>query len=207
MPKENKSSVPPPKPEMHWILAAIAERWPAVKNFFIHLAFLVAGALAILFLYEKFIIPGKDAQIGALTQQKEKLSTDLQREDRENDKLRNENAQYQSVHDEKNFPLKKRAQILANQINDYADKLFDSLKSPNGYNQWQQKSTEWGDRFAPRIYVMLKQMDELGQHSDLFETNNYPYILNNQPLTVMPLKAMASELNKLAGGFPDVAAP
>jgi hypothetical protein len=51
---------------MHWILAAVAERWPALKRFLLPMALLVAGALAMMFLYDEFIIPGKDATIQAL---------------------------------------------------------------------------------------------------------------------------------------------
>lgn len=69
MTAETQQSTPPPatpEPEMNWIFAAIARRWPAVKNFLGHLACFVAGALLITFLYDKFIIPGKDSTIQAL---------------------------------------------------------------------------------------------------------------------------------------------
>ena len=158
-----------------------------------------------LFLYEKFILPGKDAEMSSLRQEKEKLQTDLQREDRENDNLRNQNALLQSSHDEKSFPLKKRAQILAKQIDDFANQIH---WPPTDMVLRSQQYNEWSDRFAPRVQVMLKQLDELGQHSDFFETNNYGYLLMNYaPDEVKQLKSVASELNRLADKLPDVESP
>lgn len=153
-------------------------------------------------------ITAKEADLGQKDETIRTISEERDAANRENEKLRNENAEYQASRDEKEFPLKKRAQILANQINRYADEIFDTLKSSSGYNQWEQKSEEWQDRFVPRIEVMLKQMDELDQHSDLFETNNISYVFNTQPQNAPnQLKAMAAELNKLADGLPDVASP
>jgi hypothetical protein len=190
---------PPPAPETHWIVAAITARWPAMKKFIVHVAFLAVGALAMIFLYEKFIIPGKDAEIGALQQQKEKMATDLQREDRENDKLRNDVAAYQSSNASKSFPLKKRAQILAKQLTEFADSI-EGTNWDNGraINQWSQ-------RFESRANVMLQEMDELGEHSEkISQVDLQQYNPNVFPGQV---KELAKEIDRLAVDLPDVEKP
>jgi hypothetical protein len=68
MPTEPTSQTPTPEPEMHWILALIARKWPVVKNFFIHIACVTLGVVAMIFLYDKFIIAGKQEQIDLLNQ-------------------------------------------------------------------------------------------------------------------------------------------
>lgn len=206
MSPESESSTPQPAkqpsspgPEMHWIVAAITQGWPAMKKFIVHFAFFATGALLVYCLYQSFVIPGKDATIASLQQQKEKLNTDLQREDRENDKLRNENALKWSAHDEKSFPLKKRAKILAKQINEFADAV------EKGTIDFNQRQNEWNQRFIPRIGVILVQLDELGQHSERLEQEQNVLALMNQFPSVA--KEIAKEINKLADNLPDSDSP
>jgi hypothetical protein len=187
------------EPETNWIIATLKKEWPSLKKFLVHLACITFGAVCISVLYEKFIIPGKDSTIGALQQEKEKLSNDLQREDRENDKLRNEVATYQSAHDEKSFPLKKRAQILARQINEFADAV------KKGSIDLGQRQNEWNNRFEPRITVILSQLDQLGQHSEKLEQTENVFAFQNEFPTVA--KDIATEINKLADGLPDSESP
>jgi len=199
-------ATPAEKPEVGWVMALISKEWPAIKKFFVHIAFFVAGALAVMFLYEKFIIPGKDAtivQLGATISQKDETVRTISEERdsalRENTNLRSQNALYQSAHDEKSFPLKKRVHILTKQLDEFADGIAQGKIDIN------QRNSEWNERFMPRINVLQGQLDEQGQHSDEFDkpldynlmTFHYPQYITN----------IAMQFNKLADALPDGEAP
>ena len=114
------------------------------------------------------IIEGKQTQIDF-------LNTKLDASLKENEKLRNENALFQSAHDEKSFPLKKRVQILAKQLCEFADAVDKGRTNTGGldYQAWANlRRDEWQNRLVPRLNVMIRQLDELGQHSENIQNKN-----------------------------------
>lgn len=176
------------------------------------LAVFVFSLVAAWLLTWQAVVPEKNEQVntkqGIIDRKQsdiDSLSKQLEAANRENDKLRNVNAQYQSAHDEKNFPLKKRGQILAKQLSEFVDELDkDRTNAINNLNWRELRNDEWQNRFAPRINVMTKQLDELGQHSDKIQKLDIAYYPNfGDPSSDLQLRELAAELNKLAAGLPD----
>ena len=189
MPKNPLASKGPPEPEGHWIFAALKREWPALKKFFIHLACFTAGAIFILFLYEKFLIPGKDSTIISLQQEKDKLNNDLQREDRENDKLVKQVDNLRIYRAQDAMPLKKKALILAQQIQNFT-KDWKDTDSPNVQADNVQKYLQ---RFGLRASIMREDLDQNGQQSDALDKVMYNFSSNYQDV-----RAIASEVERLA---------
>jgi predicted RNase H-like nuclease (RuvC/YqgF family) len=171
------------------------------------LAVLVFSLAASWLLTWQVVVPEKDQQL--LTKQDnidgkqtqiDFLNTKLDAANRDNEKLRSDNANLQEARDEKNFPLKKRAQILAQQIADFAD----SIENDKSGQKYQFLSNEWNNRLSQRIDAAVRALDEMGQHSDKIEQfNQMNFGMINDPRFISGIREEAVEIKKLADAIPE----
>jgi hypothetical protein len=148
-------------------------------------------------------ITQKEATITTVSAERDSFKDD-------NEKLRNENAQYQAAHDEKAFPLKKRVKILASQISEWSSQIETNRPQTFNSPQFQTLVYEWEGRFWPRLQIDLKQLDEIGQHSEQIEIMNFNGMENMmvnfsyyQPQFYAQMQILTNELNRLAENLPD----
>jgi hypothetical protein len=107
---------------------------------------------------------------------------------KENEKLLKQTLDLKSAIAENATPLKTKARILAQQL------LAFSKVQPQ--NQMKMMD-DWGNRFEPRLYEIIKRLDELGQHSDLLNSS----VMVGMPPPPAALQTMARELESLAGNL------
>jgi hypothetical protein len=185
-----------PEPKMHWILDIFQRKFPAVKNFLIHIACFAAGCILILFLYEKFIIPGKDATLAQKDETIRTVSSERDSIKREFDRLSTENEQLRAYRGKDAPPLKQDALILAHQIHDYIKDWKDTDPPDQQYHNVQK----YVERFGTRASLMRDDLDQNGKDSPEFDKvmfnfyNNYNY---------KGVQTIADEIEKLANNLPD----
>ena len=167
--------------------------------FFAVLVFSIS--LAWLFTWQA-VVPQKNEQLATMREQNDYLTKKLEGSEKEADQLRSELATARTTpHDEKTFPLKKRALILSSQLKDYAARLIDVV-SKNDMVKRNEITNEWENRFRNRVYLVLSQLDEYGQHSEKLETTaNQQGIYSPQAADLINL--YASEIGRLANNLPD----
>jgi hypothetical protein len=117
-------------PEDNWIFAALKKEWPVVKKFIIHLACFAAEVVCILFLYEKFVIPGMDGELHQKDETIRTISEERDGANRENEKLSKQIEELRIYRAQDTMPLKAKALILAKQIRDFT-KDWKDTDSPN----------------------------------------------------------------------------
>jgi hypothetical protein len=107
------------------------------------------------------------------------------------------------------FPLKKRAQILAKQMTEYADEIEKDITAKHHFDAtlWDY---QWESRFVPRIHLMINQLDEVGQHSPALDNLSENLLMIQQTgntIVSQYIRQWANEINKLAAGLPESASP
>ena len=153
------------------------------------------------------VVPEKDTQLATkqeIIDQKqsdiESLSKRMESAERENDKLRSELSSSQTGHDEKTFPLKRRAQILAKQLTDFAAEM----EADNSRAKFALFMNEWNIRFPSKMDVILRELDEHGFYSEKIETNNVQIY---QPDSAKQIRDIASEIKRMADELPETEVP
>ena len=143
----------------------------------------------------------KDADLAQKDDTIKTISEQRDAANRENDKLRNENAAYAAAHSEKSSPLKNRAIILAKQFSEFGDLVSTN---ENVYNAQALQKGElyremWQVRFEPRVSEILKELDVQGQSSDYLPAGVSSY---NMP-SGEQVKKIASEIDRMAKNLPE----
>jgi len=144
---------------------------------------------------------GQLAQIQAQEATIKDISEERDHANRDNEKLRRDVAAFQAVHDDKSFPLKKRALILSSQLKEYAARLIDATNKNDPVKR-NEINNEWENRFQHRVNLVLSQLDEYGQHSEKLESSvNYVGIYSPQAAELISL--YSSEIARMANNLAD----
>lgn len=169
-----------------------------MKKFVVHFAFLAVGALAVLFLYEKFIIPGKDANLAQKDETIRTVSEERDAANRENDKLRRDNEWLKNYRSKETMPLKQSALLLARQIHEY----IKDWKDTDDPGKKESNIQKYLQRFGLRASIMRDDLDQNGQHSDAFDKVMYNFSFNYEDV-----RTIADQIEKLANNLPDQSNP
>jgi|SRR5665213_213629 len=109
---------------------------------------------------------------------------------------------------DKSTSLKQRAQLLANQLTDFADEM-DNDKVPTNLRLYQN---EWDHRFPNKIDALLKELDAQGQFSQKIEKESNGLDINGygvafQTDTAAKIRDVASEIKRMADDLPESKKP
>src|ERR1035437_8078030 len=135
-----------------------------------------------------WVVASKNATIESLQVASTEKQAKIDGLQKENEKLLKQTLDLKSAIAENATPLKTKARILAQQL------LAFSKVQPQ--NQMKMMD-DWGNRFEPRLYEIIKRLDELGQHSDLLNSS----VMVGMPPPPAALQTMARELESLAGNL------
>lgn len=92
------------------------------------------------------------------------------------------------------LPLKKKALILAQQIEEY----ISGWKDTDDGNTQSQNVNNYLQRFGLRAQIMRDDLDQSGQHSDAFDKAMYNFQFNYQDIRII-----AAEVEKLGKNLSD----
>ena len=148
--------------------------------------FFTIGAGGITFLYGQFIIPGKEAEIGALERQNENLKTELENKEKETPLP-------QPAQVDKSSTLKQRAKILAIQLEEFAIATQTTASKMSPSQSQFLYDREWHTRFQTRIKAISEELDEQGQFSDELMIG----LTDNRP-SCRDLQTLSATIAKLA---------
>ena len=136
---------------------------------------------------KQIIIDGKQSQIDFISKR-------LEDTQRENEKLQKQVEDLRIYRAQDALPIKKKALILAKQIQDFTKNWKDSdpddIKADN--------VNKYLNRFGLRAQIMRDDLDQNGQQSDSFDN-----VMYNFSHTYEQVKLIASEIEHLAKNLPD----
>jgi hypothetical protein len=163
---------------------------------------LIAIGIAWIFIWQ-VVVPMKNEQLTTKQGQVEYLTKKLEESEKDGERLKNDLAASRTApHDEKTFPLKKRALILSAQIKEYQSRLV-AARGSNDQTKIIPVETEWRNRFENRVPFVLSQLDEYGQHSEKLESANNALFNVYGPDFANGLNLYAEEIGRMANNLPD----
>jgi DNA repair exonuclease SbcCD ATPase subunit len=152
------------------------------------------GALVTIFMYDKFIIPGKDAELSQKNETIRTVSEERDRANRENGQLTKQVDQLRIYRGQDAPPLKRKALILAQQIQDFTKDWRDT-DSPEVQNETVFK---YLTRFGLRAQIIRDDLDQNGQLSEALDNVMYNFGYNYKDV-----RKIAEEIEKLAKKLPE----
>jgi hypothetical protein len=168
-----------------------AAPWSFASACFVILVASFFGCWAALFWHYQGILEEKNATI-------EKQSKALDRSDKENERLEHQLANSKAYLPDISIPLKKRAMILADQMDEFQK---NEVRQHPG--DWNFVPSWYGARFERRMETVRSQLDELGIHSLGLDVE----IFNStwQPNDTNKMTRISEELRKLIPQIPEEA--
>lgn len=133
------------------------------------------------------VVASKDATI-------ETLKTAKEIEDKENEKLRGQVVDLRAYRAQDAMPLKKKALILVQQIREF----MAGWKDTDAGNVQSDNVQKYLNRFGLRAQIMRDDLDQNGQHSDVFDKVIYDFSANYHDV-----RTIATEIERLGKNLPD----
>lgn len=170
--------------------------WPWVKRYpfkflgaVLTVVIPVAGATYFIF---QGVIWNLNAEISNKNSKIDYLSVRLEGAERDIEKLSKQNDELKVYRGQDELPLKKRALILARQIQDFIKPWKDS----DDQATQMQNVEKYLRRFGTRALLMRGDLDQNGQQSDAFDE-----VMFNFSMTYKDVRVIADELGKLANNL------